>query len=205
MRAHRNRLVLAGLGASLLLAMAVGTASANRLSVRSQAFSTVWTPLSFSFGGAVIRCNVTLSGSFESTTISKVAGRIGAVTGASANTCSGATVTVLTETLPWDVNYVSFAGTLPRISSIRVSLVGARFAIDPEGALPACLVGTTATYPAFGIAHFSGGTVTGLRADETVGLPFGGSFICEIGGDGFFAGTGAVENTAGASITVTLI
>jgi hypothetical protein len=201
----RSKLFLVGMGAALMLAMAVSTASANSLRVSSASWKAVWTPLSFSAGGATVRCNVTLEGSWESTTIAKRAGKIGSVTGAALNSCSGGTATVLSGTLPWEVHYVSFAGTLPRISSVKISLIGARFAVDPEGSLPACLVGTTSTSPAYGFVNLSGGSVTGLRADETTGIPLGGSFFCEIGGDGTFAGTASVENGSGAGVTVSLI
>lgn len=197
--------LLASLGAALLLALAVSSASANSLRTSSQTFDVTWTPLTFSAGGANINCNVTLRGSFSAATIAKTAGRKGAITGAALSNCSGGTATVLTETLPWSVNYVSFSGTLPRISGVRVALIGAAFSVDPSGILPNCLVGTTVGDEAFGTITISGGTATGLRADETTGIDLGGSFICEIAGEGFFAGTGAVTNGSGSAITVTLI
>ena len=56
-------------------------------------------------------------------TIAKTAGSIvGQVREASIRSCRGGTVRVLN--LPWTITYVSFAGTLPNITSVRLSTEG---------------------------------------------------------------------------------
>jgi hypothetical protein len=203
----RSKLLLAGLGAALLIAFAVNTAAANRLSIDDQDFDIIWSPLSFAAGGTVTRCNVTLLGSFHSAVISKTAGLlIGHITHGSVEGCNpGASATILSETLPWHVRYASFGGSLPSISSVTLHLVGARFRVDPDG-LPACLAGTTAGQPGVGIAEISGGTVTGLRADENAEIDLEDeSFICSIGGSAQFSGNGAVEDLELNLLRITLV
>jgi hypothetical protein len=202
-----SKLLFTGLAAAILLAAAVSTASAGRLRTSEQEFEAIWRPLRFNAAGTTIECNVTLLGRFESSTIAKTPGKKGIIRHADLTLpCNGGTATILRETLPWDVNYVSFAGILPNIASVRVSLIKASFRVDPTSVfLPACLVRTTAETPATGDLLLTRGTVTGLRANEETRIPLP-SGLCEIAGDSTFSGTGNVTNLPGtASITVTLI
>jgi hypothetical protein len=150
---NTTKLVCAGLAAALLMSFAVGTASARRIRVSEQGFLARWNALSFIAAGRTVACPVTLEGSFHSKTLSKVCGQlIGYVSTAQVPTndsvhCTGGTATALTEMLPWHIQYVSFAGVLPRITRIRIQLVGARFQVTPAG-LSACLAGTTQAAPA---------------------------------------------------------
>jgi len=126
----RSKLALAGLAATLLMAFAVNSASANHLSVSSQNFRLVWTALTFFGEGTgstenTIICPVTLEGSFHSSTLAKVIGAlIGHVTRATVvgTSCTGGRATILQETLPWHVTYEGFSGTLPRITAVRLLL-----------------------------------------------------------------------------------
>jgi len=201
----RSKLLLVGLASAMLLALAVSSASASRLSVNEQSWRVVWTPLSFSAGGNVVRCNVTLEGSFHYRTIVKSVGSlIGFITRAIANTCTGGSATVLTNTLPWHVQYGGFTGTLPNIATVRLSLIGASFNVRPSG-LVACLARSTTENPARGIATVSGGTITKLTAEEGATIPLNG-FLCEFAGEGTFSGeSSSVTKLGGGSLTVRLI
>jgi len=210
MRAH-IKTALTTLSATIALAIALtATASAGRLSVSEKESEVNFRPLTLSISGQLIRCPITLLGHFNERTIAKRAATIGTIrhvepTTAGEPPCTGGTITILNETLPWRVNYVNFRGTLPNIASIRLALIGVAFKVRTS--LWTCLDGTTATAPAFGeVLVGAGGRVEGLRADERVGIPLGGGFICEIAGTSTFEGTGTVTNLPGtAPITVTLI
>jgi hypothetical protein len=54
---NRSKLLLAGLSAALLLSLAIGSASANRLSINATRLRIVYTPLSFTAAGATVRCS----------------------------------------------------------------------------------------------------------------------------------------------------
>jgi hypothetical protein len=202
-----SKLLFTGLAAAILLAAAVSTASARTIRVSEPNYKAIWRPLTFEAAGTRIECNVTLLGKFDSSTIAKTTDKKGTITHADLSLpCTGGTATILRETLPWDVNYVSFVGTLPNITSVRVALIRASFRVDPTSVfLPACLVRTTAEHPATGDIVISRGLVTGLRANEETRIPLP-SGLCELAGESDFVGTGNVTNLPGtASITVTLI
>ena len=194
---NRSKFVLMGLMAALMLAAAVSSASANQLGVNEDDILITWNPLRFTAGGQTISCPVILHGSFHSRTIDKSPGSLdGHITSAAVTdaSCTNGRATVLTADLPWHVQYDSFEAELPEIESITVRLIGARFAVDPTGSLPACLAGTDTTDPGIGIANLDGeGRVTGMRADESRTIDLGGGFLCEIAGSSRFAGTGAVR------------
>jgi hypothetical protein len=200
---HTTKLVFAGLAAALLMSFAVGTASARRIRLSEQGFLARWTALTFKAAGQEVKCPVTLEGSFHSKTLSKVCGQlVGYVSTAQVPRglrppCTGGLATALTETLPWHIQYRSFAGTLPTIEKIRIQLVGARFQVQPDG-FPACLAGTTQSAPA--AADITVGAETGggerdtttIEALEEFAIPLGGGFACTLGGSGRFSGTGEV-------------
>jgi hypothetical protein len=130
MHGHRARL-FAAIVVAVLLAVCVGTASANRLSFSTRNFRTTWTSLEFrtSEGTTTVRCAVTMEGSYHSATISKVAeSLVGYITRVAVRRpCTGGTVWAMNgdanevlggnvrNTLPWHVLYDSFTGTLPNI------------------------------------------------------------------------------------------
>jgi hypothetical protein len=135
----RSKLILGALTASLLMGLAVSSATANRLSVSNTKFRITWTGLRFfpdtESGRPDIVCPVTLEGSFHSATIRKTAGAlIGAVTRGIVNgaepPCVGGHATIRQESLPWHVTYESFRGTLPNITSIELLLRRYSFVIE---------------------------------------------------------------------------
>jgi hypothetical protein len=113
------------------VALAVTSASANRLSASNHRFRLTWSAIRMfpdnETGRPDISCPVTLEGSFHSGTIRKTTGAlIGAVTRAIVNgtepPCSGGHVTMRQEILPWHVIYESFRGTLPNITSLEIAV-----------------------------------------------------------------------------------
>lgn len=192
----RSKLIMAGMCASLLLAFAVGTASANELAVSEENFTIEWSPLNFIAGGTTTSCDVTLDGTFHELEIAKVEeALIGNITGASvANCLNGGAATVLTGDLPWHVVYYEFEGALPNIESVTLGLIGAAFRVDPAGITPACLAATEAGEPGVGIAALDEeGIASTLAADALASIDLDGGFICDIAGDSQFSGTGAVD------------
>lgn len=209
---NTTKLVFAGLAATMLLSFTVGSASARRFEVSEQGFLARWSPLIFRTGSTRTSCPVTLEGSFHSKTLSKVCGQlIGYVTTAQVGTgeppCQGGTARALTETLPWHILYVSFAGRLPNITSIRIKLIGARFQINVSGNV--CLAGTTSAHPAFGDINVgTRGEANTLRALPEFTIPIEGpEFICPFVSPGVFEGTAEVFTliTPQARIIVKLV
>jgi hypothetical protein len=130
--ARHVRITLAVLTGTLVMAVAITNASANRFSLNGHNFRTVWRSLDYATGGfGATICAVTLEGSFHSNTIKKVEkALIGHVSRASvANLCTGGSATVTTSSLPWKINFDGFTGTLPAIRSIRQLLAGVAFRI----------------------------------------------------------------------------
>ncbi|HEX4806912.1 MAG TPA: hypothetical protein VFU94_13520 [Conexibacter sp.] len=189
----RSKLLLAGLAASLMLAAAVGSASANNLSMSNQNQRIVWSALNFIAGTSTVTCAVTLEGSFHERTTAKVIGRLlGYITRATVGTCVRGSATVLNETLPWHIQYAGFTGRLPTITSVLLNMIGASFAVQPEGSLR-CLARTEANHPSKGEAAVEAGVITGLRALVEAEIPLTGEGgLCIFGGSGHFEGTGRV-------------
>ncbi len=69
---HYARLITLAAATVIVLAAAVGSASAGHLSVSNQNIRVTWSALEFAAGGTAIRCGLTLEGSFHSRTITKV-------------------------------------------------------------------------------------------------------------------------------------
>ena len=136
------KLSLAALVAALLLASAVCTCSAGRLSVNTQNIRTTWSRLEISEGIVNYRCHVTLEGSLHSRTVAKVQGAlVGSITRVVINPC--ATGTLSPTRLPWHLTYESFKGALPNITGVRLLLNRAQidFIINLQG-LQTCRYGT---------------------------------------------------------------
>jgi hypothetical protein len=223
MRTH-TRMLLGALTAALVLASAVGSASAQRLSIgnANQSFRVVWTPLTLGTasggGGTQIICNVTLEGSFHYRSIIKLARTlIGFVTKAAvSHPCTGsgegwadngvenAGLGVIRNTLPWHVSYEAFTGRLPNITGVRL-LLRPVFTINVFGVL--CRYSGNAQ----GVVNINGsGEGTTLVPDSALGVPnIEGSFLCP--GNGFFSASTSTERNiitllgSAAKITITLI
>ncbi len=213
------KLALLTATAAVVLAAAVGTASARNLSVSNQNIRVVWTPLTFSAGGGAVRleCNVTLEGSFTARTIAKTLGStIGLISRANiARPCRNGTAWAyngtevnevlggtLANSLPWSITYQGFTGTLPNITGVRLLLLGARFLLRATFLVTLlCNYTTTTAHPAEGIANVeAGGGITGLRADETRSIPSESGGACP---EGQFSGTGVVT-LLGATTRITI-
>lgn len=189
----RSKLLLAGITAALMLATAVGSASANNLSVTNRNQRIVWSALRFIAGGNTITCHVTLEGSFHEATTAKVVGRLlGYITRGTVNTCTGGSATILNATFPWHIQYAGFTGTLPAITSVFLNMIGASFAVQPTGSLK-CLARTETNHPAKGQAGVEAGVIEELTALVEAEIPLTGEAeFCRFAGSGHFEGTGAV-------------
>jgi hypothetical protein len=77
-------------------------------------------------GSSVIRCDLTLEGSFHTRTFAKTrASLVGYVTRAAiSRPCTGGEPQLLAESLPWHLRYDAFTGTLPRLTSVRFQMIG---------------------------------------------------------------------------------
>jgi hypothetical protein len=215
---HQSKLVLVGLTAAFLLAIAISSASANRLSLSNRAIRATWQILEFSEpegAFSAVRCPVTIEGSFHSNTIRKVVGSlIGYITRAAVNSgaCTNGRATVLLESLPWHVRYRGFSGILPNIELLQLGLIRAAFRINVRILFEFfCLATTTTANPAVGNANLgAGGVVNTIDADPSAQIPTVGA-----GGSGCPASFGVFSNPAGdgrvtllgntTRITVTLI
>jgi hypothetical protein len=201
------RSLVAALTAIAMLSLGVVSAHAIKLSVSETGFRATWAPVRFTLESRSINCNLTLEGSFHSRVIGKVErALVGYVARAAVGSCTGGTATVLTETLPWHVQYASFAGTLPNITSMKLRLIGAsiRLALAEFREFP-CLGRTETNSPAVLIANRNeAGTITNLRWDETAGITF--NEICALAGRGRLVGSSSSFGTpAGGAISLTLI
>ena len=211
----RTRVVLSALSAALMLAFAVASSSATELAVSEDQFDVRWSALEFvPSAGSVVRCPVTLLGSFHTRTIDKAEGAlIGHIDhavvrgGSGAGECTGGLATALRNTLPWHVTYESFGGDLPDIETVRLLLIGARFEIQNSLGIN-CLATTTTENPAAGeVAVSESGQATTLSADADNSIPApGADGLCALFGvEGRFAGTGAVEDRRGGLLFIELV
>jgi hypothetical protein len=119
------KVLLAALGATVLLSALVSTASARSFSTTSQGLRSTFREVRFRLPFFTTSCQVTLEGTLHSRTIAKVAGAlIGYITRAELGPCTSGSYTILRETLPWHVRYLGFTGTLPTITSMRANVIG---------------------------------------------------------------------------------
>ena len=192
---------LVALMATVGLGLAVGAASANMLSVSETTFVARFSALRVIAAGHTIECATTLEGPLSNPMFKS--GTVGRIIFVEVRSCTGGTVTVLNASLPWTVSYVSFEGSLPNITGLRVDVIGLSARVRPTGESIECLAASTITSPAYFNFGVSGGRVTGLRADERAGIPLSGG-LCGLAGNATLAGTGTVTNGI-SSITLTLI
>lgn len=200
------RLILALAAATATLAVVTTAASATRLEIPNseRGFRIQWPSLTLEAAGVRIVCPITLSGSFALRTFAKRAGtRIGGVTAATAGACTEGTWTFLAETLPWEITYNSFGGSLPTITSLTWNLLRISWQIT-NGIT--CLARSEVSRPLRFIYTVSGESITGARADETATITTTGGFFCTLGGAAHFAGTANFIRTSegGSSIQLRL-
>jgi hypothetical protein len=157
------KLILAALGASLLLASAGGLASARSLSISNQNVRATWSRLEFTGSGIAIRCPVTIEGSYHARTIAKVIGNLkGAIRQVTIKneSCTGGTLAI--ERPPWHWTYEGFTGTLPNITATRLLMTRRRWILTSSGLR--CTYGNETDRVTFTSA-LSGGTVTSFTPD----------------------------------------
>jgi len=196
------RHVLGALVAGFVLLIAASSAEAEpTIAVEPAAVRAVWSVVTFTTSALSVECPVTLEGSFHSTTFTATSGLdVGSVTRASAaeGSCTGGRVRMLSETLPWRIKYESSTGTLPEISGIKLNVVG--FALRGEASGLTCLYQSTESRPARATLEVRPQTiaVTGLRLDETAGIPLASrEGFCVFAGEGRAAGTASVREAEG--------
>lgn len=193
------KLLLAMLGATVLLGSLVGSTSARSFSATSQTWRATWREVRYNGAFGNMTCEITLEGSLHTRTIAKtVGGLIGYISSATLGPCREGGATILRETLPWHMRYLSFTGTLPRIETIRENVVG--FALRIREPLATCLGQSTASSPM--VLTFNRNTTTGVvESSET-----GGTFPTSCGLAMTLGSNRAPVTTAeGARITLTLI
>jgi len=214
------RLLCTALLTTLVLLGTVTVTSANRLSISEQGFTTVWpreSQFNFSGSGFEIACEITLEGSFHYRTFLKTRSLVGHTTRARVGpieNCRKNGITAVTFlgtnaegrlTTPWHLLYESFRGTLPRISGIRLALVGFEVLLQESIFGESCLYRSTSARPLFGIVNvrIDTGAATGLTGDSASEIPYNS------GGFGFcpssltYAGTAMVTG-AGSRGTLTI-
>lgn len=196
------RMLLAVTGATVLLGTLVSSAPAGRFRASESSFRASWTRMILTLGISSTECEVTLAGTLHSTTIAKVEHLVGYITEARVrNPCPRGQATMLRETLPWHLEYVSFTGSLPTsIASISAHLIGWSYRFqEPLGGT--CLMTSTAAQPAS--LTFNLGA-SGIVNSNTIG----GTIRCRgsIEAEARMSGTSSrIEGLTGAVITVTPI
>ncbi|HXE45916.1 MAG TPA: hypothetical protein VN635_12045 [Conexibacter sp.] len=205
---NHRKLVLAAIMAAAILGAAVSAASARNFEITNweRGFRIVWSTFRIEAGGREVACPITLEGTFSRHTFIKSAGNeIGRVTAAGSGTCARGGLTLLRETLPWDVTYNSFGGTLPNIGSITVNVFDMAFQTNMDGIV--CLARTMSERPGRFVAAFTGASITGVQAEAAARIETRGGFFCVIAGEASFSGnTNSVTVRGGTErISVRLI
>jgi len=193
-----SKLLLAVVGAAVLLGALAISASAAHLEYSAQAIKATWTRWNFRGGFGTVECEVVLSGSFHSRTITKTAGSlIGYITAGSVLRCARWGATTNQSSLPWHREYRSFAGELPSITGVSETVTGAEWTLREPVFGVTCTIrreqsSTILTYTV------SSGVVT--RADVSA------SGFCASAGNVIIEGsTERVEDGAGHRLTITLM
>jgi len=223
---YRSKLTIAALSATVLLAIAVGGATASRLSVNERNFEFIWsealggtkTKLTFTAGTRnIFECRVTLLGRFTESTIKKEPSTNQAtIHHGELESCANGTDTIKSETMPWNIRYRSFEGSLPTIRSVTFGLIKAAFRMRESGGTE-CEWMTELNHPAVLIAgnssetsetgFASSGEPENITAERSGPIPLGGEgLFCAFAGSGTFGGTGLIRNLARTRlIRITLI
>jgi hypothetical protein len=192
-----SKLLLAVVGAAVLLGAFVSSASARNLSISSQTNTALWRRMDFGGGFGTVECEVKLSGSFHTRTIAKTVGLlVGYITEGTILRCARGSATINQASLPWHRRYRNFTGTLPNITGQSETVTGAEFTIREPTFGITCTVSRTNS-STIGTYAVSSGTIT--RA-EVSGTSRCGEFEGTLRG-----GETNVTNGAGARITITLI
>jgi hypothetical protein len=195
-----SKLALAALTALLVLSIGAGTAFASRgIELSPKGANSAAGTLTFSSPeaeGIRIRCRVTLTlaNVGENGTAKSTATLVANITAVRVENCEGGTVRVLSPEVgrPWRATYVSFAGTLPSITSVRLELRGVAFLIS---SFVSCLYGGNAQ------GTTVGSPVSELRADESITIPLVRALTIGCPAEGNFSGSMRLER----AITLRLV
>lgn len=197
----RSKLALIGLGATLLMAFAIGTASARNLSISNQNIRMTFNNIELGIEGvSTTSCHVTLEGSFHSRTLPKTPETlVGLLTRVANGSCNNP-VTIL-GTLPWHIRYTGFSGTLPNITLIIARAIGASFQVEP-GLGIRCLMRNNLQFRA--IRNTASGELSGIEI-PTQEVSLTGAF-CPATGALASNGNGSIMLLGATTrLTVTLI
>lgn len=210
---NRGKLFLAAFAAAMLFSLAPGVGSARNFSISERNFAAIWdaglggskTNLTWrDSSGNSVACPLTLSGRFlEQRIVKTVGAKIGEITGGALGRCVTGTATLLTETMPWEIRYGGFTGSLPSISGININIIGFAFGVAVSGI--ACLTPSEVERP-FGaiINRITPGVAENIRVDETRTIGVGG--LCGILSPESFQGTSLLRvEEAGGLIRIRLI
>jgi len=185
-----TRRILIALVAAVALGVGVSTAMGEEFWVIATRFQVAMRALTFHFdGGSTVACPVTLEGSFSVRSFAPTARtRLGTISRASLGSCTGGSATVLSETLPWTVQYDSFTGTLPHITSMTTRIVGAAFRVSMSGFT--CLGRSEESEPAkLRFLYGTYGELPEASFVESSRIRLTGS-LCELFGRGYLTGGG---------------
>ncbi|HMJ03285.1 MAG TPA: hypothetical protein VK506_10105 [Conexibacter sp.] len=195
---------------TLLASFILGLATSSAWAVSGIGLSTGGRAVLFSSGrivfaaGVSVTCPVTLTGTFASGLEATAGVLPGRITRASLGSCSGGSVRLLTETLPWFVHYYAFSGTLPSITGLTLGFDAMAALVEIMGV--GCLFsgdvkGTTIGTP-----------VREFRLDETVAVPIARRLSILCADEGTISGTfnlspsvglRYIESVPGATMTLT--
>ena len=193
-----GKLLLAVVGATVLLSALVSSASARNFSVSSQTTTALWSRWDFRGGIEETECEVRLSASFHSRTIAKSSGTlIGYITEATILGCRslvGWQATINQASLPWHRRYGGFTGTLPRISGQAELVTGAEWTFSGPLGFTCTVRGATLT----GTYTISSGTMTAAAISGTSRCD---EFFLSLRG----STTDVLDRVGGSRIRMTLI
>jgi hypothetical protein len=187
---------VAGAAAVAGMATCPGVAVADTIAISTTEFHLEFHPLTLTGieGGSTfsIECHVTLDGRFEASTFSIRSGpiEVGTVERASIGPCDsgGVNVSFLTETLPWDIVWSDYTGTLPVIDSLEFEIRGLRLLFQVAPVFE-CLYRSTQATPATVTWAFSGGTLTERAMNEASPM----ALLANLSDEDFFRCPGALE------------
>jgi hypothetical protein len=205
---HRyTRAVWLALALASVFAMWPASASATRLSVNRREIRMIWNEMTFrNSSGERVTCAITLEGTLEASTFTKVINLRMGVIYAAVSSCSS-TIRFLTET-SWDIRYETFFGTLPEIRNLLFKITG--FAFNWAGFFYDCLYRSELSRPLLFNATRNPATWQLTRVDPVGGTnrlpPFRGALCTNARDEVTLSGSGTISKQGeGEGIFVTLI
>jgi hypothetical protein len=197
------RALCTALACALIFAAAASDAAAEMFEVINGELGlrATWRSFEFEANGLVVRCPLTLEGTFAAESISTTPrAAVATITSAAlpSTGCTGGTASVSTETLPWHVQYASFTGVLPTITSVRLRAVDAGFSVQLGGTT--CRARATEVEPVNLVANIGSEGVTSLEAEPTAGIRLEGNALCPFFGLGHVHGAGSLKTQLGEQI-----